>query len=240
MEPDIFPLELNGQSVLGGPDDFLSSNDQEIPLFEQGDNLQPPPIISPYSYDGGPISAPYFNSQFAFSFNQFQDLDQYGYDQTMANHGFQYYGLNSSFQYLPTLDFGSTALGNASTMTENPPSLQYTTDPNLHYDSLTPDKGHVSESPHTQCGSFHGPDALDPSELRPRQKAKRTHISTEAKDVLETSFSLNPYPSDGVVSMLATRTGLPENTVKTWFANSRARKETLYREACLVLETQWD
>jgi hypothetical protein len=61
-----------------------------------------------------------------------------------------------------------------------------------------------------------------------RKKTGRTKISVAAKSILEQSFSSNPYPDRDELRTLRLTTQLKENTIRTWFSNSRSRKSGRY------------
>lgn len=53
--------------------------------------------------------------------------------------------------------------------------------------------------------------------------SRRSVISKDAKDLLEASFSIEPYPDTLEVSSIATNARLGVKQVKTWFSNKRHR-----------------
>jgi hypothetical protein len=69
-----------------------------------------------------------------------------------------------------------------------------------------------------------GPADVDKMPTETKSKRKRTRICDEARLRLENEFFVNPYPADEITILLATQTGLPVRTVKTWFTNARSRK----------------
>jgi hypothetical protein len=80
--------------------------------------------------------------------------------------------------------------------------------------SKSPNRSPQSSSP-AECGP-----------VRKKPRAGRTHISPDAKALLESYFSLNAYPNADMVSMIASKTSLAVPAVRTWFANIRQRKNS--------------
>lgn len=67
-----------------------------------------------------------------------------------------------------------------------------------------------------------------------KKGSRRTRISNVAKSILEQFFSSNPYPDKADLRTLRTATKLKENAIRTWFSNSRSRKECGF-SSCHVL-----
>ncbi|KAH7069147.1 hypothetical protein BKA63DRAFT_102062 [Paraphoma chrysanthemicola] len=60
--------------------------------------------------------------------------------------------------------------------------------------------------------------------------SKRTRISKQAKDVLQTHFRTNPYPNKEETLSLSKATKLTLRTIKTWFTNTRSRIKAINGE----------
>jgi hypothetical protein len=61
-------------------------------------------------------------------------------------------------------------------------------------------------------------------------KVGRAIISSLQKNTLNDFFKAGPYPTADSVENFSAQVGLPVRTVKTWFANARARKEGIQRK----------
>lgn len=61
--------------------------------------------------------------------------------------------------------------------------------------------------------------------------SKRTRISKQAKNVLQTHFRTNPYPNKEETLSLSKATKLTGRTIKTWFTNSRSRIKAINGES---------
>jgi hypothetical protein len=81
-----------------------------------------------------------------------------------------------------------------------------------------------------QEASISPPTANERFLVRRARKAKRyprrTRIDPFMKEILNDHFAKDTYPDEKTVYELHQKTGLPTRTVKTWFANSRSRKQT--------------
>jgi hypothetical protein len=58
-----------------------------------------------------------------------------------------------------------------------------------------------------------------------KKKFKRTKISSENRLLLAVHFNVNPYPTDGELTLLSGKTGLRVIVIKRWFMNARSRKQ---------------
>jgi hypothetical protein len=61
-------------------------------------------------------------------------------------------------------------------------------------------------------------------------KEGRMSISGITKELLEQSFSTDPYIKNDALESLSIETGLPTRSIRTWFANARSRKAGLVRK----------
>ncbi|ORX99490.1 hypothetical protein BCR34DRAFT_126482 [Clohesyomyces aquaticus] len=69
--------------------------------------------------------------------------------------------------------------------------------------------------------------AEDPgqTELIPKKsKAKRPRIASEAREILESKFAINPYPSPFEMDNIVREANLDPKKVRNWFNNARARR----------------
>lgn len=66
-----------------------------------------------------------------------------------------------------------------------------------------------------------------------KPKLKRTKISNESKKIFLQVFQKEPYPSKEDLIKLARSTSIPEQAVKTWFANTRAARSPVICECML-------
>lgn len=64
-------------------------------------------------------------------------------------------------------------------------------------------------------------------------KVGRVNILASSKRILQDQFDVDPYPTKDVVKWLGKQTRLPLKTIRTWFANTRSRKDARLGEWCL-------
>jgi hypothetical protein len=76
-----------------------------------------------------------------------------------------------------------------------------------------------------------------PQSSEPDRTAKfgRVAISISKRKMLQDQFDLDPYPTHVVSEDLATRTGLPVKTIKTWYSNNRSRQNVKSGKQCARL-----
>ncbi|KAF3003699.1 hypothetical protein E8E13_008935 [Curvularia kusanoi] len=87
-----------------------------------------------------------------------------------------------------------------------------------------------------------------PQEMQERSKswrkaqriARRTKISRDAKHILEQHFSSNPYPDNAELRSLHLATKLKPQTIRTWFSNSRSRKECRFFSLAQYVDIRTD
>ena len=72
--------------------------------------------------------------------------------------------------------------------------------------------------------------SMEPTASSSAKSNKRTKISQETHTMLDEYFAQEPYPSEGEVTLLCKKTGLPRPVLRAWFSNARSRKQVLQRE----------
>jgi hypothetical protein len=93
---------------------------------------------------------------------------------------------------------------------------------------LTPPVGpNLLERGEALSSKRNGPQNSAKRSTSDRTKFKRTKIPDEVRTMLDAHFNVNPYPTDGELTLLSGKSGLLVSVIRTWFINARSRKQPL-------------
>ena len=82
-------------------------------------------------------------------------------------------------------------------------------------------EGNTSLSCNTERNAHRRKQKATPS----KRRGPQTRLPPEARQILEQEFSSNPYPCSWEIDIIAHRTKLDVKRVRTWFNNTRSRRQ---------------